>query len=157
MTIEFEHKTLSAQSLVAVVSHAPGIQFQASWMSLHQLLRAQSVPITGTPFLAVFANEKLIGPGGMRWYAAAMVVPQDTTVAAPLTRIESDGGLYACHTYVGPYDAMGRVWGEFVAALAERGAKLDFGRTCREVYLNDPATTKPAECATELCILPIST
>ena len=86
--------------------------------------------------------------------AACIKVPEGYTVVSdgglPLERTQIRGGNYAKTRFVGPYDALAPVWTEFTSFIENRLGATITDDPAFEAYLNDPATTAPADLITEL-------
>lgn len=67
-------------------------------------------------------------------YDTAFVVPADLALPAELTEGTIPGGRYARATYTGPFDGLGRAWGEFSGGwLPTSGEHLGSG-VAFEIY-----------------------
>lgn len=82
---------------------------------------------------------------------AGTFVPDDFTTEDPQVRvIEVPGGTYAVATYVGPYEGLGRAWGELCGQwLPQSGHSYGDGPGL-EVYVDDCSTVPPDQLRTEL-------
>jgi AraC family transcriptional regulator len=82
-------------------------------------------------------------------YDAAFTIPGEPPAGVDGVH-ELPGGTFAEYRHVGPYDELGRAFGEAHRQLRGLGGYRMRKGACREVYRNDPAKTPPAELVTDI-------
>ncbi len=132
----FTLRSVEGMRLAAMVQR-PVEDFGAVWQAfmpaMGELQRQGLVPRP----VAVFQTSSLgLGPAGMAWYAAGLVVDEAFVVGAPFEELRVEGGPYAVWTYRGPFDGLPGAWGEFVGALKAEGAATELARPCFERYVD---------------------
>lgn len=104
----------------------------------------------GTEIVMLSYDDPRVTEEGRLRADAGVTLADAAADAGVLGKGEIAGGFYAVSLHRGPYDglhqAFNRLYGSW---LPESGYEAD-DRPCVEVYLNDPATTDPAELLTEL-------
>jgi len=63
---------------------------------------------------------------------------------------EIPSGEYAYHRYIGPYDALPKVWHQVEQDIKEQLLEFKAAEPCWEEYLNSPCTVKPEELITDI-------
>lgn len=99
--------------------------------------------------LALYYDDPQTTPAERLRSDAALTFPAGSDVPAGLIERRVPAGKYASAVHVGPYDKLGKAWGEFKAELDRRGWKPT-GAVSYEMYLTDPMSVPPAELKTEL-------
>jgi AraC family transcriptional regulator len=101
--------------------------------------------------------------------AARLSIMQDHTPGTPADQLRGDaavevsadwqpqhglsvqtipGGLYAINDYVGPYEGLGKSWGNLINTWLPTSGHRVRPVASYEIYLNDPRTTPPGELRT---------
>jgi AraC family transcriptional regulator len=87
-------------------------------------------------------------------YDACMVIAPGTRTKGRVERKDLAGGTFVVTTHAGDYGSIGTTYARLFARVATRGAGGRSWRLgdppSREVYLNDPRRTKPADLRTEI-------
>ncbi len=126
--------------------------FKDCWMAFFPPLHQQGLMGPDAQVLADFdydTDHPSGGEGAITRYAASVSVAGAAAVEAPLAARTLPAGDYLVTIYKGPMDGLGAAWGAFLAALTERGDALS-PSDWTETYLDDPTTTAPEDCRTEL-------
>ncbi len=134
--IAFIHVTCKASEVQQVMG--PGIG------ELISTVAAQGVKITGPWF-----TRHLRRPNDTFDFEIAVPVGAAVKAAGRVTPGELGAAKVAHTTYIGPYEGLGKAWGEFVRWIDSQGVKtLD---QLWEVYVAGPESVKePAQYRTEL-------
>jgi len=104
--------------------------------SVMAALTAQGVQPAGVPFAAYPSPEP--GEDGAWDVAAGFPVEAPVEAAGDVVPYELPGGDVAVATHVGPYETIGRTYGEIQASLAGRG--MAPAGPMWETYLTDPGS-----------------
>lgn len=76
---------------------------------------------------------------------------QTSNLAPGITLEEIPGGEYAMTRFVGPYDNLGPVWGEFTGYIENTLRRTIHEQNAAfEVYVNDASETPPSQLITDL-------
>jgi AraC family transcriptional regulator len=99
--------------------------------------------------LALYYDDPQTTPAERLRSDAALTFPAGSGVPAGLIERRVPAGKYASAVHVGPYDKLGKAWGEFKTELERRGWKPT-GAVSYEIYLDDPMSVPAAKLKTEL-------
>ena len=88
------------------------------------------------------------GPGKIMKYEACMQVSKQVAVEGDIQYHVLPGGKMVHMIHKGPYKNLTQSYGKIMAWINKKG--ITFGGPSYEIYLTDPANTKPADYQTEI-------
>ena len=99
-------------------------------------------------------DPQLTAPELLRYDACVPALADlEVDAGSGIGRQTLQGGAYAVHTHIGPYDGMGRLYAQLHREIVpRRGLSVDYDRPFLTIYLNDPAMTREVHRRSELCV-----
>lgn len=115
-----------------------------SWLGARNLLDAN------TKGLGVYFDDPCAVPEAELRSLACATVSQPFTLEAPLEHYTIAGGEHAVLHYQGPYAGLGAAYDWFFGTWLPQSDREMRDAPPFEIYLNDPATTAPADLLTDI-------
>ncbi|MEQ1823042.1 MAG: GyrI-like domain-containing protein [Fimbriimonadaceae bacterium] len=110
--------------------------------------------VSANRWIGIYWDNPEETPADQLRSAACVEVPLtyqlNDTGGLALDRHEIVGGKYATTRFVGPYEALERVWTEFTAQVEGQLGQEITQNPAFEVYVNDPSDTPANQLITEL-------
>jgi AraC family transcriptional regulator len=103
-----------------------------------------------TQFLGICHDDPDVTPEGKIRYDACVTVDDAFVAGGDIGVQVVAGGDYAVTTHIGPYDQLGRTYGELLGQWLPRSGRELRDAPCFEVYLNDPQSAAPSELLTDI-------
>jgi AraC family transcriptional regulator len=143
---------LSEISVVMIRHRGPYEELNSEFDRLWQWVDSHNVPATRTIGI-YYDNPDFVSPSDLR-SAACVEVPATFTIGdhggLPIQLGKIAGGDYAITSFTGPYEALAPVWTNFTTYIERTLRRTIHDIPAFEVYVNDAATTPPAQLITEL-------
>ena len=95
-------------------------------------------------------DDPEVTPSARIRYDACLTVGEDFSPSGDIGVQTVAGGAYAVTTHTGPYNQLGRTYGEFLGQWVPRSGYELRNIPCFEVYVNDPQSTAPEELLTDI-------
>ncbi len=141
--VEFSERLPQTAMAVRVRSAVQdlGAAFGTGYAAIGVYLDQEGVTPTGAPF-GIYHNMDMEDLD----VEMGIPVPEPLAGDGNVYAMEIPGGMWATKLHVGPYDQVGPVYEDLMAALTEKGY-APAGMSC-EFYLNDPETVPPDQVQT---------
>ncbi|UCG47280.1 MAG: AraC family transcriptional regulator [Phycisphaerales bacterium] len=136
---------------VAFVRHVgPYSQVGKAWEKLCARLGREGLLAGGTRFVGVcYDDPEVTAPEKLR-YDACVTVDEDFEAEGEVGVQTICGGEYAVVTHFGPYEDLGRTYGQLYGRWMPQNGRQPRSEPCLEFYLNDPDGTDPEDLLTDI-------
>jgi len=136
---------------VAFLRHVgPYGEVGATWDRLLTLLGKDGYLGGGTMMLGICHDDPESTPPAKIRYDACVTVGDDFQPTGDIQVQTVAGGAYAMTTHTGPYNSLGRTYGELLGQWLPRSGRELRDVPCFEVYLNDPQSAAPEDLLTDI-------
>lgn len=139
-----------ARRLAALPHAGPYFEINRSFEKLFATLATHNLVSRTAHMVGVFYNDPAqTAPQDLKSHAA-VEVPADLPVEAPLEVVSLPAGRHAVLTFTGPYAGLPAAYDQLYAAWLPRSAEKPANLPSFEVYLNSPMDTDQERLVTEL-------
>ena len=146
--------TLDPAKIAYVEHEGPYEEVYKAWESLCAWAGPSGIFSEKTKFYGVYYDDPAETAPEKLQSEAWITIESETSAPAEIKFKDFDGGKYAVHTHLGPYDELVTSWTKFYSEwLPQSGMELA-DTPCLEQYMNDPRNTKPEHLVT-LLLMPL--
>lgn len=145
-------RTEPARRLAAMPHSGPYFEINRSFEKLHATLAARDLLGRTGLMIGVFYNDPAqTAPADLKSHAA-VEVPDDAPIAAPLEVVTLPAARHAVLTFTGPYAGLPAAYDQLYATCLPQSGERPAHLPSFEIYRNTPMDTAPDKLVTELCL-----
>lgn len=145
---DIEIRNAASQHLAALHHHGPYTGIGPCFQKLGTFAPQLGSDIRGVA--AVYYDDPNVVAEADLKSRAGFLVADETKLPKGLDDVILQGGDYAVLTYKGPYEDIGVAYDHLFGRWLPGSGREPADAPCYEVYLNDPADTKPEDLLTEI-------